>query len=104
RQIDNTVAVLDRPHLGTLLSPSQRVLAEQLYEGMLSPRGREAFAGTVAVEGRLDGCVLAIYGEPERGAAHAQAVISGGHLLLRGGARAMGAAFGGGIAYGHQIG
>jgi len=104
RQIDNTIAVLDRPHLGTLLSPAQRALAEQLYTGMLSERGRQAFAGTIAVEGRLDGCVLAIYGEPERGAAHAQVVISGGHLLLRGGARAMGAAFGGGVAYGHQVG
>jgi hypothetical protein len=104
RQIDNTIATIDRPHLGTLLSPAQRALAQRLYEGMLSGRGRDAFAGTIAVEGRLDGCVLAIYGEPERGAAHAQAVISGGHLLLRGGARAMGAAFGGGVAYGHQVG
>ena len=104
RQVDNTIAVLERPHLGTLLSPAQRALVERLYAGMLSKRGRRAFAGTVAVEGRLDGCVLAIYGEPERGAAHAQVVISGGHLLLRGGARAMGAAFGGGIAYGHQVG
>lgn len=104
RQIDNTIATLERPHLGTLLSPAQRALVQRLYEGMLSPRGREAFAGTVAVEGRLDGCVLALYGEPERGAAHAQAVISGGHLLLRGGARIPGSAFGGGIAYGHQIG
>jgi hypothetical protein len=104
RQVDNTIAVLERPHLGTLLSPVQRALVERLYAGMLSERGRQAFAGTVAVEGRLDGCVLAIYGEPRRGAAHAQVVISGGHLLLRGGARAMGAAFGGGIAYGHQVG
>ncbi|HSJ98180.1 MAG TPA: hypothetical protein VLC53_13960, partial [Myxococcota bacterium] len=68
RQIDNTVATLDRPHLGTLLSPAQRALVDRLYTGMLSERGRQAFAGTIAVEGRLDGCVLAIYGEPERGA------------------------------------
>ena len=101
RQINNTIAVLERPHLGTLLSPTQRELAGVLYRGMLSEQGHAAFAGTVAVEGRLDGCVLAIYGEPERGDAHV--VIMGGHLLLRGGARA-GAAFGGGIAYGHQIG
>jgi hypothetical protein len=106
RQITNTISVLERPHLGTLLSPSQRDLAHRLYESMLSPRGREAFAGTVAVEGRLDGCILALYGEPETG--RAQTVIMGGHLMLRGGAgdgdAPDGAAFGGGIAYGHQIG
>ena len=101
RQINNTIAVLERPHLGTLLSPMQRELAGALYREMLSDRGRAAFAGTVAVEGRLDGCVLVIYGEPERDDAHV--VIMGGHLLLRGGARA-GSAFGGGIAYGHQTG
>src|SRR4030095_7054199 len=83
RQIVNTLAVLERPHLGTLLSPGQRALAEQLYLSMLSPDGLNTFAGTVAVEGRLDGCVLALYGEPESG--RAQAVIMGGHLMLRGG-------------------
>ena len=65
--------MLERPHLGTLLSPGQRALVEQLCLGMLSEQGREAFAGTLAVEGRLDGCVLALYGEPETG--RAQAVI-----------------------------
>jgi hypothetical protein len=103
RQIANTIAILDRPHLGTLLSAEQRAIVERLYLSMLSPRGREAFAGTVAVEGRLDGCVLAIYGDPANG--RAQAMISGGHVLLRGGGEsAEGAAFGGGLAYGHQIG
>lgn len=102
RQINNTIAVLDRPHLGTLLSPSQRALVAELARGMLSPQGREAFAGTFAVEGRFDGCVLALYGEPETGAAHA--VLSGGHVLLRGGATGGAAAFGGGVAWGHQIG
>lgn len=103
RQIVNTLAVLERPHLGTLLSPSQRALTEALYLSMLSPRGRDAFAGTVAIEGRLDGAVLAIYGDPEAEAA--QAVIMAGHLMLRsGGAAPGGAAFGGGTAYGHQIG
>jgi hypothetical protein len=102
RQIDNTIAVIDRPHLGTLLAPAQRALVDRLYAGMLSERGRACLAGTIAVEGRLDGCVLAVYGDPARG--DAQAVISGGHLLVRGGARAMGAAFGGGVAYGHQVG
>jgi hypothetical protein len=103
RQITNTISVLERPHLGTLLSPHQRALVQQLYESMLSERGREAFAATLALEGRLDGCVLAIYGEPERGGAHA--VIMGGHLMLRtGGEAADGAPFGGGCAYGQQAG
>jgi hypothetical protein len=102
RQINNTFSVLRGPHLGTLLSPAQQRLVRDLYESMLSERGRDAFQGTIAVEGRLEGCTLAIYGEPgERGA---QAVISGGHLLLRGGGAPGGAALGGGVAYGHQIG
>ena len=102
RQVNNSVAVLERPHLGTLLSPGQRTWVEGLYRSMLSPRGLDAFAGTVAVEGRLEGCVLALYGDPESG--RAQTVISGGHLLLRGGGPEGGAAFGGGVAYGHQVG
>jgi hypothetical protein len=103
RQIGNTLSVIERPHLGTLLSPAQRALVEDLYLSMLSPRGREAFAGTVAVEGRLDGCVLAIWGSPETG--RAQVEIMGGHLMLRGGGEsAEGSAFGGPLAWGHQIG
>jgi hypothetical protein len=103
RQVANTTAVIERPHLGTLLSPAQRALAAQLCASMLSEPGRAAFAGTFAVEGRLDGCVLALYGEPESG--RAQAVLSGGHVQLRGGSEsADGEAFGGAIAYGHQIG
>jgi hypothetical protein len=103
RQIANTISVIERPHLGTLLSPAQYALVEQLCLGMLSEQGRESFAGTLAVEGRLAGCVLALYGEPETG--NAQTVLMGGHVLLRGGGEsAEGAAFGGGIAYGHQIG
>jgi uncharacterized protein DUF3500 len=103
RQVSNTIAILERPHLGTLLSPSQRALVERLSRAMLSERGQEAFAGTFAVEGRLDGCVFLIYGEPETG--RAQAVISGGHILLRGGGESPeGNAFGGGVAYGHQVG
>ena len=103
RQIGNTLSVIERPHLGTILSPAQRAWVEDLYLGMLSPRGRDAFAGTVAVEGRLDGCVLALYGEPETG--RAQVEIMGGHLMLRGGGEsAEGSAFGGPLAYGHQIG
>ena len=84
RQINNTLSVLRGPHLATLLSPAQLRLARDLYDSMLSERGREAFQGTIAVEGRLEGCTLAIYGEPAE--AGAQAVISGGHVLVRGGA------------------
>jgi hypothetical protein len=102
RQINNTFSVLRGPHLGTLLSPGQQRLVRALYESMLSERGRSAFQGTIAVEGRLEGCTLAIYGEP--GERAAQAVISGGHLLLRGGGAGDGATLGGGVAYGHQIG
>jgi hypothetical protein len=102
RQITNTLTVLERPHLGTLLSPAQRALAEALYRSMLSPEGEAAFAGTLAVEGRLDGAVLAIYGEPAQ--PDVAAVIMGGHLMLRSGPGPGGAAFGGGTAYGHQIG
>jgi hypothetical protein len=103
RQIANTLSVLERPHLGTLLSPAQRVLADRLCRSLLSARGREDFAGTFAVEGRFDGCVLALYGEPETG--RAQTVLMGGHVMLRGGGEsAEGAAFGGALAYGHQIG
>lgn len=102
RQINNTFAVVRGPHLGTLLSPAQRALALSLREAMLSERGREAFAGTLAVEGRFDGCALRIFGDPAR--EPAQAIVSGGHLLLRGGAASPGAALLGGVAYGHQIG
>ena len=69
RQITNTISVLERPaprHAALALPARARA---RLYDSMLSRAGREAFAGTLAVEGRLDGCVLAIYGEPERGPA-----------------------------------
>lgn len=102
RQINNTLAIVKGPHLGTLFAPSQQVLVRQLFDAMLSERGRDAFAGTIAVEGRFEGSVVAVYGEPERG--DAEVVVSGGHLLVRGGASARGSAFGGGVAYGHQIG
>jgi hypothetical protein len=103
RQIVNTISVIDRPHIGTLLSARQLSLVEELAASMLSPRGQADFAGTFAVEGRFEGCVLAIYGDPVAPAA--QAVLQGGHLMLRsGGADPEAAAFGGGVAYGHQIG
>jgi hypothetical protein len=103
KQIANTIAVLDRPHIGTLLSPAQLYLVERLYASMLSDRGRQALSGTISVEGKLEGSVLAIYGEPERGDAHT--VLSGGHFLVRGGGDpGDGPVLGGAVAYGHQIG
>jgi len=102
RQIVNSQSVLERPHLGTLFSPSQRALVEVLYRSMLSSEGIASFAPTIAVEGRFDGCILAIYGEPESGRAHS--VIQGGHLMLRGGQQDDAQPFGGGISYGHQTG
>lgn len=102
RQLNNTFAIVKGPHLGTLLSPEQQVVARQLFDGMLSERGRDAFAGTIAVEGRFEGCVVAIYGDPAR--EDAEVLISGGHLLVRGGASSRGSALGGGVSYGHQIG
>ena len=46
RQINNTLAIVKGPHLGTLLSPSQQELLRALFDDSLSERGREAFAGT----------------------------------------------------------
>jgi hypothetical protein len=68
---------------------------------MLSERGRAALAPTFAVEGRFDGCVLAIYGEPETG--DAEATLMGGHVQLRGGVLGS-EPLGGGVSYGHQTG
>lgn len=102
RQLNNTFAIVKGPHLGTLLSPSQQELVHGLFDDSLSERGRDAFAGTIAVEGRFEGCVVAVYGEPTSG--DAEIVVSGGHLLVRGGASSRGSALGGGVAYGHQIG
>lgn len=101
RQITNTIAFLDRPHLGTLLSPSQLAAAADLCDRMLSAKGRHDLAGTFAVEGKFEGCVLTIYGDPQQGPA--QLALLGGHVHLRGGDRG-GVPLGGGVAYGHQIG
>lgn len=98
REIVNTLSVLKRPHLGTLLSPRQLAQVEALASAMLSPRGRHDLRPTFAVEGRFEGCVLVVYGEPERGGA--EALLMGGHVMLRGGP----ASLAGGVAYGHQVG
>ena len=50
---------------GPCSRPTSRPSPAISAPSMLSPQGRAAFAGTLAVEGRLEGCVLAIYGEPE---------------------------------------
>ncbi len=103
RQLTNTIAVIERPHLGTLLSPHQQVVARRLCDAMLSERGRADLANTFAVEGRFEGCTLVVYGEPGRGPA--QASISGGHLHLRGGTPdPSGEPLGGAVSYGNQIG
>jgi len=101
RQITNAIAFLDRPHIGTLLSPSQLVRAADLCDRMTSEKGRHDLAGTFAVEGKFEGCVLAVYGDPAMGPA--QATLMGGHVHLRGGDLG-GVPLGGGVSYGHQIG
>ena len=102
RQVTNTISILDRPHLGTLLSPHQQRLARRLCDAMLSERGRVDLAGTFAVEGRFEGCTLSVYGDPEQG--RSQASIMGGHVHVRGGVGASPEPLGGAVAYGHQIG
>jgi hypothetical protein len=103
RQLTNTVAIFDAPHLGTLLDAEQLSLVERLYETMTSESGRRDLANTIGLEGKLEGCVLAIYGDSDAG--RAQAMITGGHLMLRGGGLSdNGCAFGGPLAYGQQIG
>jgi hypothetical protein len=102
REVTNTLTFLERPHLGTLLSAGQQDLVARLVHSMLSERGQRAFAGTLAVEGKLEGSTLAIYGRPEDG--DAQATVIGGHVHVRGGAGRSGAPLGGGVAYGHQVG
>ncbi len=105
RQLTNTSTIFKhRPHLGTLLRAEQRDLVQALVASMLSPPGRHTLEPTIAVDaGGIDACNLAIYGSPpERGF---QLSLSGGHFHLRSpGALPAGVAFGGAIAYGHQVG
>jgi len=112
RQITNTSTIFKRPHIDTLFDADQVALVRRLYETMLSEQGQAWLENTVTLEGKLGGCVLAIFsdaapGELAAAAAqgHAQTMITGGHLMLReGGAARSGYAFGGPIAYGQQIG
>jgi hypothetical protein len=102
RQLVNTIAIRKSPHIGTLLNAEQMPYAWRLWASMQSEAGRPRFLEPLKAEaGGLDGCVLSIYGDPDRGPC--QSVISGGHLDLRGGDQLHGG-FGDGIAFGHQIG
>ena len=102
RQLVNTLAIRKSPHLGTLLNAEQMPYAWRLWELMQSPSGVSRFREPLRAEaGGLDGCVLAIYGDPMKGPC--QSVISGGHIELRAGAQTNGG-FGDGVAYGHQVG
>ena len=101
REVTNTLTFLERPHLGTLLSASQQRQVAYLVDTMLSDRGRRAFAGTLAVEGKLEGSTLAIYGDPASG--RAQTTVIGGHVHVRS-AGPDDTPLGGAVAYGHQIG
>ena len=83
RQIANTIAVLERPHLGTLLSPYQQALEGPVLS-MLSPRGRAGLRG----HGGGGGPARRVRARHLRRAGArpgAQAVIMGGHMMLRGG-------------------
>ncbi len=101
RQITNAITFLERPHVGTLFTPSQLELVARLRDAMLSEKGRVDLAGTFAVEGKFEGCVLAVYGDPFDGPS--QATLMGGHVHLRCGDLGR-EPFGGGVSYGHQIG
>ena len=109
RQLTNTVNIFKGPHIGTLFDAEQVALVERLYETMVSSQGRSWLNDTITLEGKLSGCVLAIFSDADASAlsghARTQAMITGAHLMLRqGGEAESGYAFGGPIAYGQQIG
>ncbi len=99
------VACMDSaPRVASALTAGQRRLVNRLYDTMTSEERRRQFGRLVALEGGgLDPCAFLMYGDPDT--ADFQVAISGGHLLIRGGGMTRGgSAFGGPIAYGHQIG
>jgi hypothetical protein len=104
RQLDNTVPVVRRSPIEELLLPAQRALVRQLFASTLSARGQAVYSPLLGYEaGGLDGCVLAIYGEP--GDAGWHAMINGPHLLMRTGSESLsGLVWNGPLAFGHQIG
>ena len=102
RQLVNTLAIRKSPHIGTLFNAQQMPYVWRLWESMQSSAGLARFREPLRAEaGGLDGCVLAVYGDPAKGPC--QSVISGGHLELRAGTQSSGS-FGDGVAYGHQVG
>ena len=103
RQLLNHVACIDVPRSAEVLTPGQRRLVRRLYETMTSDEHRRRFGRLVGLEGGgLDPCEFVLFGDPR--AERCQAVLSGGHLLIRGGGITdTGSAFGGPLAYGHQI-
>jgi hypothetical protein len=104
RQMLSHVACLDTPRLAEVLTAPQRALAHRLYETMTSPAERRRFGRLIGLEGGgLDPANFVFYGDPRT--ERSQVAFSGGHLLIRGGgATREGSAFGGPLAYGHQIG
>jgi hypothetical protein len=92
------------PRVASLFTPAQRELVRALYVGMTSEPQRRRFGQLVGLEGGgLEPCMLAFFGDPRE--ARCQVAINGGHLLIRGGgAGDTGSAFGGALAYGHQVG
>ena len=102
RQLVNTLAIRKSPHIGTLFNAQQMPYVWRLWESMQSEAGIARFREPLRAEaGGLDGCVLAIYGDPAQGPC--QSVISGGHIELRAGTQP-GGSFADGVAYGHQVG
>ena len=92
------------PRVADVLGAGQRRLVQRLYDTMTSAPERRRLGRLVGLEaGGLDPCALLIYGNPDHG--DFQVMISGAHLLIRGGGMTRaGSAFGGPLAYGHQLG
>lgn len=83
------------------LKPAQRDLVAEIFNGLVSPKGREMFEKQMAddYEG-LHNYHIAIFGEPGKG--KSEFVITGRHLTMRAdGNQNDGVAFGGRMVYGH---
>jgi hypothetical protein len=97
----------DAPRVADTLSVAQQELVHRVYQTMTSEAQRRRFGRLVGLEaGGLDPCAILLYGDPfERGGREFQLVLSGAHLLIRGGGISDGgSAFGGPLGYGHQLG
>lgn len=109
RQITNTVAIHNSPHIGTLFNANQMALIRHLYTLNLSNQGLDWLHYTTAFEGKFDGSVFKIFTDANAGslanASSLQTMLNGGHYMLRDQQSADEAyAFGGPIAYGQQLG